>query len=434
MIKIVTGSKLADTQNLSVCDINSKRANTYLAFAYDYNLPETELFESLSTLLDLNPYLGGRIHGLRTTSPTLEGSNQGVIFSVCRYNSAMPDFSIEHLIKEDSNPTQYLLDSNVDDVDETTPLVQVKLSQYENGAVVCVTFFHALCDGIMFAVLRDWSMLVRKKTVAPPEMNRNLLSSTYKKTIENQTDSGLDKAKVEYRTSNTKKLGFGAFELPGDAINSQFEKAAQNNHSQDFISRQDFVMAYILRELFSCIDSEEVDYAINTVRDVRKIMGLPANYFGNAASGAVLIKKYTALREESVFSLAKSLRQSVEELDLNKVCLSLKQRFEYINNTNNAREQPSDVYIDNIVILNNYTKMPVYDIDFGSGPPIWAESLAGLVERHPFNARLIVAWPSPAQDGGVIYHINAPMEDLVRLKSRFEKNYKSSVGELKPIE
>lgn len=432
MIKVITGTKVASAQPLSPIDLIYKDIYSIIAFVYDYELQEDSIYDGLMRSLDINTYVGGRLSGALTKSPMIHGNNKGIVFSSCKYDSIIPEYSSENLIKSSDKAEKYLLECPADSLDENTPLVQIKLSNYINGSVLCVSFCHALCDASVFSFLRDWSRMCRNIAISSPENDRDLLSKIYEKYTTNNLIDNVKEPVFESCTSKMKKVGFGAFEVEGRYIDDTYEKLIHGSDNQEFFSRQDFVVAYILKNLFACIDLKEAEYSVGMIMDIRKLMGLPASYFGNAVASMDIIKRGEFFRDESLLSIAKYVRKTINNHDLDKAFGGLRATINNLKNNGDKdkdKEQAEDKFLDNKICINNYTKLPIYDVDFGEGAPVWAESLTAITVPGMTRGRSVIAWPSSSTDGGVVYHVILPMDELLKLKDRLP--VKGSIGEFK---
>jgi shikimate O-hydroxycinnamoyltransferase len=68
--------------------------------------------------------------------------------------------------------------------------------------------------------------------------------------------------------------------------------------------------------------------------------------------------------------------------------------------------------LDRLVLMNDYSKLPFYEVDFGGGTPFWYDMAMG-----PIPWQVIVA-PTPERDGGRDLHLCLPRDkfnpDLLR--------------------
>ena len=426
MIKVIAGNKFANAQPLSPIDLIYKDIYSIIALVYDYELKEEDIFDGLVKMLDINPYVGGRLSDVKESCPLIDGSNKGVIFESCRYDTFIPEYSAANPIKLDQDAEKYLFKCPVDNMDEHTPFIQIKLSKYKNGCILCISFSHALCDASIFSFLRDWSRTCRNVAVSDPENDRNLISEIYGKYIEKQKTVDVGSPGFDICMSKNKKSGFGTFELEGSYIDESYNSLINDSGNQEFFSRQDFLTAYILQNIFACIDSKNTDYSVGVIRDMRKLMELPASYFGNAVAIIDMIVKDEVVRGEPLRSMAKKIRKSINDFSLDNALGDIRKTVEY-KQKNTGNDTKQDTYFDNKIVTNNYTNLPIYDVDFGDGPPVWAESLTAIVSPELTSARSVIIWPSSSKDAGVVFHVILPLDELPKLQARL--SVKGCIGE-----
>ena len=77
--------------------------------------------------------------------------------------------------------------------------------------------------------------------------------------------------------------------------------------------------------------------------------------------------------------------------------------------------------IEGGLYFNTSIKQPIYDIDFGSGAPVWYET-----PGREMGYRSIRAFPAPEKNGDIILYVTLPEPELTRLSKHLDSVFNST--------
>ena len=215
---------------------------------------------SLEKVIDLYPYIAGRIHGINSPDPTLHGSNKGVRF-VCEERDEPLPFLCDNQpidIHKYKGLKQLLLEVESDSFDEDTPLFQVKLSLFTNGSILATSICHGLADGAArFNLMSAWSAIARGLTPSPPVLDRNMLrDDVLAEAIDSRPSYWYSSANIWSQdpeficTSDVLRLEAGF-------ISALVNDVHVSTSKMGFISRQDVIQAYVWKLLSKLGDKKD---------------------------------------------------------------------------------------------------------------------------------------------------------------------------------
>ena len=278
------------------------------------------------------------------------------------------------------------------------PLTKIKLTQTPNGSVIGVSVSHALADGFSFFYLMvSWASLFRGGPFFKPYLEKEGILSLVKSSREDikpyiiYRDCGLF-----YRDQKRKVLSghpdIERFSISGRRIVEHIERGKRALNLT--LTKNDVITAILWKRYLPLWNPEPGAQKtfMTCPFDYRRVKtGLPPNYFGCALCFTAASVDMEYLRRASVEDLALSIRRSVKAVNSSYVQRSL-------STLENLRLQDGLDAMDKIhlrhpqrgMIVTNLTRMPLKEIDFGSGPP---SSFLAYAEVHSSAAIL------PARDG-----------------------------------
>ena len=268
--KIIVSNKSGDAQILNGTDLIFSGFSTHVFF-YDHILCETILIESLKKALHLNPYISGRIKKVNSSEFMITACDSGVLFFVETYNEKICTFY--------SSDSSYLdrsfINLNNSAFDEYTPLLHVKLSLYENGSILGVSFYHTACDGVsFFDFLNSWGKLARNEKVNAPDFNRNQVKKLAIGDGEHAVKN-IPSVKFDYSLlTPRKKSSKGVFRLTSSTINGLFKKIKKTETKDHAGLKYAVWQAYIAKLILSNQTSGSDSVSITLVYNSRSLLGV----------------------------------------------------------------------------------------------------------------------------------------------------------------
>ena len=419
--KLVYGKLKANSQKLFGHDLIYLKGFLPRLLVWNHRLEIKPLITSLEKVIDLYPYISGRIHGINSPDPTLYGSNKGVRF-VCEERDEPLPFLCDNQpidIHKYKGLKQLLLEVESDSFDEDTPLFQVKLSLFTNGSILATSICHGLADGAArFNLMSAWSDFARGLTPLPPELDRNMLrDDVLAEAIDSRPSYWYSSANI-WSQDPEFICTSDVLRLEAEFISALVNDVHVSTRKMGFISRQDVIQAYVWKLLSKLGDKKDRGKStIYFLYDYRKKIGLSRDYFGNACDGIILSKN--DLENYSISRVAKFIRDSITCVSKDRVYADLC----FLNadllrkNPLKARKKGLRKPFNKTFIVANDTKFDYYNIDFGSGTPFWSCRAFPLPEKHHVPMLTIVE--SPLLDGAVDCHFVLPEPLLCKLRENW---------------
>ena len=385
-------------------------------------LDAQQIKDALAKTLSNYPHLAGRMK----TKAGITLTNNGVPFSI----AGEPDLTLEDALKRDdlSNINHFSLAIKTARLQKglDAPL-SVKITELNNGSVLGVQCSHALMDGDSFyTFVYNWGQICRGESFEKPVLNQSLLPAA--------NDADADEVKTAAALAGWKQLSiFSVLKLlPAVVSGVIWKRSRPFNISTATIDRWKEQLAettgiscssnVVLSALIArrCMDLYQ--HRVNTrcsvvtvINTRRRLACIPANYVGNS-SLSIATPPFPA--EADLGELAVIINQALEPvrktpspeleklMQLNLNAMKHKLPFAPFDVFGMHAKKPTVVYV------NNFSKLHIYDIDFGSGLPV-------KVIPHNLNDQVII-WPAHPAVGGVeVYFSGIP----IRYVSLLQEDY-----------
>ena len=369
--KIIKGNSRYKSQPLSAFDLVSSHERFPYSFVYEKVLDEEKLIESLQEALYINPYFSGRMVFSKWDGQVIL-NNGGAEFEVERIEKDIPKYGLHNPLKNDK---QYFTSfvSTVGFSDQT-PLLKVKLFQFNDGSILSVTASHILSDGTgLLSFIKDWAALANGRSAVFREHDKFTFRHNYE---------GAEKS-LKYHLS---KLGRQSMEGSGPAEELPITKIfrikqaslkkimeEQKGFLKDgaWVSTRDVLAALVWKNSvdFDQFDKDDVIGLVTTF-DMRKLLSLQPDYVGNISGNRLSEVLVREAMDFPVIRLARVLRESAESLtkedyynDLIFCDTLLKEDRKGELHTRNPNPK-------NFFVMNNISKFGWDQVDFG-GKPLW---------------------------------------------------------------
>jgi NRPS condensation-like uncharacterized protein len=338
-----------------------------ITFALSYNkiLDPDLLKKSLNETLNYFPILGCQLVKISKTDYEFHISKEGLTFDVFESNAA---FEGSRSIKKYIAPVSSI---------EGKPLTKITLTQTPKGTVLAVSISHALVDGFSyFHFFSSWARISRGESIIKPSLQRDLLLSNFnrsKKIITSNdiyTNCGLFHEGKRPKSQNG-PVHMERFFISKDTIRSILED--RKNVPEISLTENDIITALLWKKyipMWSKESNNQKTY-VTCPFDIRRVLsGLPRNYFGCALSFATASININDLIEASVRDLAILVKNSVKKVK-NDYILSSLGTLESLRKQNglDAMEEIHLRHPLHGIIITNLTRLPIGDLDFGSGAP-----------------------------------------------------------------
>lgn len=365
--------------------------------------PQPQILQnSLSELLRYYPHVAGRI----CNGKYIEINNTGVSFTF----SEEPGITTKDVLSDSKAIDRYAAPIDLKKAKKgESPLFTVKLTHLKDGSILSVHCAHVCMDGSSFyTMMQNWGKLARKEIVEPPVLDQSLFPVTDKSVTKEQVTEKVMERKwksvnfsfiIDHIISGIKGINHhrtGAIKLSNKDI-AQLKQKIEDETGKTFGTHA-VLCAWITKmclELFK-IEKDKTCSVISVVDARGRAGNIPENFIGNAVSN-IPSAGFPAGANISVFAeaVANSLKILQEPQQFEEFILLNLYAMEYT-----LPFVPFDVKAMNskhptVIYINNFSRFPMYDIDFGTGRPF-------RILPHDLPDAVKV-FPSPNGEGVEIY-------------------------------
>jgi len=382
-------------------------------------LDADELKKGLMKLLAYYPHLAGRMkeaYGIALT-------NEGVPFTVVD----KPGLCLEDLyqrndfsnIKEMSTAIKPAkLKKGLD-----SPL-SVKLTRVKDGSVLGVQCSHACMDGDSFYTMGyNWGRICRNLEIAEPVLDQSQFPAPGELSKEEAEKAARESGWVKMSLlfllkmvplylSGTLTMRSRGYHIPTEVI----ERLKQRISGETGISCTANVAlsALITKKCFELYnhDEEALCSQVTVVNCRSRLTGLPPGFVGNASTIVVTppfkagksMADIAVIIDQALVPVRQEPSSKLQELlSINLNAMKHKLPYAPFDVPGMHVKKPRVAYI------NNFSKLPVYDLDFGSGKP-------QFVIPHDLLDQVLI-WPAHPDKGGVdVYFSGIPARVIQKLK------------------
>ena len=335
------------------------------AFYYPDYLDLKVLEYSLKRTLEYFPLLSSQLTQISENEYQYSLREDGLTFEASESASAFKDSDkIERYITPvNSAPGQ--------------PLTRITLTRNPQGSVLAVSISHALVDGFSyFHFLSSWARISRGENFIQPSLDREMFVKYQTGTTEQITPDQLYTRCGLFYTDQPRnqQSGHSPHEkifISDETIRITLEEIKQDQ--QVSFTANDVITAMLWKKYLP-LWNQKGDYPqtyITCPFDFRRALtDFPKNYFGCALCFATASIDLQSLRKSSLGELALLIRNSITRMK-NDYILNSVQTLE------NFRRQHGMLSMENIhlrhplsgMIVTNLTRLPIADLNFGSGVP-----------------------------------------------------------------
>ena len=345
---------------------------------FTYRIDAETLKGSLAVILGLYPHLSGRIN----PGGYVDMNNEGVSFSV----DHKPSATLDDIRRDDGAADRYSTGIDLRKAKKgEAPLLAVTLTHLKDGSVLSVHCAHVCMDGSAFySMMRNWALISRGGPVKPPVMDQSLVpvpdGQLSKEAVMDEV-AGMGWHGVSFTLllshiwqgiTGVAKTRTKAIHIPDEVITRLKESVSQRSGKQ--YGNHAVLSALIARmclELSGVPDGAEC--SVLSVVDARGRAGnIPPGFAGNAVSNIPSESFNAAASPEAVAQAVDGrLKEILSDpgklghyMLLNMYAMEYKLPLVPFDLKGMNSKRPTTIYI------NNFSRFPMYDIDFGHGRPV----------------------------------------------------------------
>lgn len=294
------------------------------------------------------------------------------------------------------------------------PLTRIVLLRLPRGSVLAVSVSHALVDGFSyFHFLSSWARLCRGQRILKPALERegiwpDFIPSQKPITAEDvYLKCGLFFCNQRSPLSGQKMSKDRIF-FSGDSIRDHLDRARGKNPDIQ-LTKNDVISALLWKKYLPhwVQGNDNSRTHLTCPFDFRRILkNIPTTYFGCAICFTTVTLPFNRVQEATVSELAVEVRRAIRKVKEDYV-------LQFMQTLDNLRCQKGIPATEAIhlrhplkgLIVTNLTRMPVRDLDFGSGPLTdflaYVDVLRGAaILQAEDGVDVLVSYP-PAVDDGI---------------------------------
>ncbi len=368
-----------------------------LAFYYPEKIDDTILKAHLDTISEQFSPLRSKLKSVSGTNLELEITHDEIPFEVSKSSKK---FDGNDPITDYIEPVKTF---------ENEPLTRITITHTpgRTGSVLAVSISHALVDGFsFFHFLSSWARATRNERYLPPHIPRDVFTPYLRNDVHNKIDQTqiVESAGLfldsKREPANTDLIRTERRIIQNDLIQKTIDEI---KHSHDInVSKNDIVTALLWKEyLPRWTDAHDDDSVFITCPfDFRRVLsGFPKNYFGCALAFATAKTSLNQLKRSSIGDIAVLIKKAVNDMKEEHLQRSLTTLENFRQQYGlEATERIHLRHPRNGMIVTNLSRMPLQELDFGSGSP---ESFIAYNEieqsaaifPHPDGLEVYVAHP-----------------------------------------
>jgi hypothetical protein len=253
---------------------------------------------------------------------------------------------------------------------EGSPLAKFTLTRTPSGSVLAASISHAVVDGFSyFHFLSSWARICRRERSLPPSFDRTFFEhlSAPVETVDLLASCGLfageRRAEAQSAVRRAVRSTLSAEDMK--AIVDDARRSAGVS-----LTENDVLVAFLWKRFLS--GKSGGDSYVTCPVDFRQFLpGFPRTYFGCALAFATASLPAEELANAPVGRLAVLVRDAVASVKADRIQGSLGALDRYrAEHGAKGMERVHLRHPERGLIVTNLTRMPIHDVDFGSGPPI----------------------------------------------------------------
>lgn len=401
-------------------DSNCLKMHLRGTWIYDSALDIDQLKSSLGKLLNYYEPLAGRINREKSGIVMV---NRGVPFIVKEETK----ISVHDILKTDEWANRFTTPLNIDELKKgNIAPMNVTVSMLNDGTVVSVQCTHGLTDGGSFyTMVNDWGKLFRNEQIQPPVIDQSVFSieqtMSKDKILQSVTDLGWKK--VTFATV-LKMFSMSITGIDDKKTDPFYFSPTSINRLKEKISIEcgfrcstNIALSAFIGKMYMILNNlpPETEYTEAVVINLRnRFEGIPIGFFGNASTA---IPTGAFKRTSTLSEIAQVIHDSLNPM-LNGPTKKVTDFFTLNLAAMSAGLPYTSMDLDSMNSLrplsfynNNFSKLPIYMVDFGKGEPI-------MVIPHNLSSHQMLIWPvSSSKDDGVdIYFSGLFAHKISRLK------------------
>ena len=393
-----------------------------LIFIYDHVLCEETLLDSLKKTLHNAPYITGRVKDIYSPEPLWTANDEGLPFIVDKHENDISCFTASegpHL----ERIRDYRVDKLSCATDENTPVLHIRLSLYNNSSILTLYINHLVFDFLSILSFFDsWTKVARGEAPEKLVFDRQLIrqrsigecDSTHP-IIPAITEDEIEASEVP-KISNIRKT----FRVKADTLAQWINDTNEKDMNYTGI-KYCLLPAYLLELSARHRIEKQGTIKYTQVNNYRSLLGISRSYIGNAAEPTffeVDFEEFSSMSSEDIAKKIWSLRDTLaKNPEIIGQAIGFWSKIMREGKLQKCFRKVGTAEALDQLYYNDASKTPVYELNFGTGNPVWFEP-TWLDHTIPF--RYFLVFPAPEKNGDLILYTLLPENEMNELSKHFE--------------
>jgi len=371
---------------LSVYDQSVEQLYVSRIFFYERAPDPAALRDSLARTLKRFPIFSGRLLPHKRNLRSIEYSDRGVVFETIHVSGKIPGYGPEESALPDFDSFIEVPTLTLKPVAER-PLLHIRLTLFEEGgAAMAIRSSHAVTDGRGFyAFMLAWASEHQGRSYTVPAQSRGALDAI---------GEGAPRADTNPRNEVLRPVRFALFitrllwherqfthalvRFSAERLATMKAAAMGELDEGQWVSTNDVLSAHLWQALAAEFGGEAQDiHTLALVRTLRQLTDPPLgpDFFGNSGVLTPVPQRTEQLAKATLSELALRIRESYALTSPATICEDTAFLLEQRRRgrlTRTLSRFMRGIYTRSVMV-NNWSQLPMYELNFGHGKPFWAE-------------------------------------------------------------
>jgi shikimate O-hydroxycinnamoyltransferase len=293
------------------------------------------------------------------------------------------------------------------------PLFRARLTRFRDGSVLGVSLSHALADMHGYCLfMQHWAAQHRGEVAVEPVHDRSLVEAHTGSGDRDGVDAHFARLSRAGRVRTLARFAGGYLDsasitlrIAGSSLAALKAEALAGAAPGAHLSTHDALSAHLWRRFGGQRRlSPTATSTLTRIVNLRRIAAaaLPDAYFGNATLAVPASLPHGDVLTGSPAQRALAVRASTGRLDRPRLAAVTAFLDDHRRRGDLGAVFPRMGVFDNDFWINDWSRFPVYDLDFGAGRPVWFD-----LPRVPLPWFAVIA-PAPSAAEGVDVHLSMP--------------------------
>jgi hypothetical protein len=392
----------SESQALTDLDLKQSESNFTAILFYEKKLRIDNIIHKVQKALEIFPEFSGRIC-IKNGKKLVDKMHSGIPLTINKFNQKINRYSIEFPAGDLSD---LFIHDYKDTANEDTPVFSIKYTEFNDGCIIGISVSHMFCDGAsMWSFLKLCSSKNLREDNIVKHSRRDLHRIVNEKPSRNLRPEPYDFFYKNSESPYYRSTRF--FEL-------EYEKklGAYYQKSNNIYSRQDLITSYIWKlAAKSKLHTGQESCSLSVIIDMRKTLGFSDYFIGNLFHTIVIERDSHYISNLPTPLIASEIRSEIKKIGIDEVRDDLyawKTAPSPAPGQQEAIAKAFKLYMEGkSLLINNWFKFPIFEIDFGESKPFWFETS----KKHVIDGAVLML-PNSRNETTINIQITLPIDEM----------------------